>query len=144
MATKKQRRRRQKGMRHEYEYVYVDDEGREVEVDEDDDEAARPGAKASSAKAAKTPAKRGATRSTRAIQPPSWRRVGKRGLIFAPLMFVVVSILDPDRELSFKVTQTLFLLMIFLPFSYVMDSLTYRMWRRRTAEADGEATRRRR
>ena len=28
------------------------------------------------------------------IQPPSWRRVGKRALIFAPFMFIAVSLLD--------------------------------------------------
>jgi hypothetical protein len=132
MPTKKQRRRRAKDRRHEYEYVYVDEEGREVEAVEDEP--------------APTAAKRdGGARSrrtapTRTIQPPSWRRVGKRALIFAPLMFVTVMLLAPgDTSLAFVFGQTLFLLLIFLPFSYVMDSMTYRIWRRRTGQTDGAA-----
>jgi hypothetical protein len=138
VATKKQRRRRQKGRRHEYEYVYVDEEGKEVEVDEDDEPEDRP-----ESRAAKTNGRKGA-RSVRAggreIQPASWRRVGKRGLIFAPLMFLVVTLLAPDdATLVQNVAQTLFLLTVFLPFSYLMDVMTYRMWRRR---AQGGAARR--
>jgi len=129
MATKKQRRRRQKGKRHEYEYVYVDDEGNEVEgAEAPDDEAPARSSRAEGRKSAR-PTRGGG----RQVQPPSWRRVGKRGLIFAPLMFVVVTLLAPDTASPVQnVLQTLFLLLVFLPFSYVMDSMTYRMWRRRT------------
>ena len=123
MPSRKQRRRQAKERRHEYEYVYVDDEGREVEVDEAELEERRNG----KAKRAE-PAARGG----RIVQPPSWQRVGKRALIFAPLMFATVYLLGRD-DLSTQqmVIQTLVLLGVFLPFSYFMDSLTYRAYQRR-------------
>jgi hypothetical protein len=136
VPTKKQRRRRAKDRRHEYEYVYVDEEGREVEA-VDEPEAAT---------ASKRDGARGTGRaaSGRTIQPPSWRRVGKRALIFAPLMFLTVMLLAPDdASLVANLAQTLFLLLIFLPFSYVMDSMTYRIWRRRMGQTDSGAAGRR-
>ncbi len=144
MPTRKQRRRREKGRRHEYEYVYVDEEGREVEVDDAEEaEAARPQGREPAAADGKRPkASRTGARAGRTVQPPSWRRVGKRGLIFAPLMFLVVTILSPDFSTAERIQQTLFLLLVFLPFSYVMDSMTYRMWRRRAGAAEGSSERR--
>jgi hypothetical protein len=133
VATKKQVRRRQKERRHEWEEVYVDAEGNVVDVaDEAEEKPAR---------AAKTqPARRAQARPGRTINPPSWNRVLKRGLIFAPLMYITVALLAPDgATLAQNVTQTAFLLMVFLPFSYAMDALTYRMWRRRTGEPDARA-----
>ena len=140
MPTRKQRRRRQKGRRHEYEYVYVDEEGREVEVAPEENGAAPKSARAASApKGARS---RGATRE---IPPPSWRRVLKRGLIFAPLMFITVHFLaGDDLDTGQKLAQTAFLLLIFLPFSYVLDSMTHRMYRRRIErEAGGGASKKR-
>src|SRR5687768_7907859 len=84
MPTRKQRRRQAKAKRHEYEYVYVDEEGNEVEVAEDDVKAERTASRNGRAK----PNPR-AARGAR-VQAPSWSRVAKRGLIFAPLMFVTV------------------------------------------------------
>ena len=84
MPTRKQRRRQAKAKRHEYEYVYVDEEGNEVEVAEDDVKAERTASRNGRAK----PNPR-AARGAR-VQPPSWSRVAKRGLIFAPLMFITV------------------------------------------------------
>lgn len=137
MATKKQRRRRVKERRHEYEYVYVDDEGREVEVDEAEEEPA------TAAKADDRARSRPARAGGRRMQPPSWRRVGKRALIFAPLMFLTVTLLAPeDVTLAQNVAQTAFLLAIFLPFSYAMDALTYRIWRKRTGQTEPAARRR--
>ena len=125
MPSRKQRRRRAKDRRHEYEYVYVDEEGREVEVDADE-------ARAPAAEAAKSNGRRPRpTAGGRTIQPPSWRRVGKRGLIFAPILFLFVTFLYRDLTPVQRVTQTLFLLAVFLPFSYVMDSVTYRLYQRR-------------
>jgi hypothetical protein len=127
MPTRKQRRRRQKGRRHEYEYVYVDDEGNELDVDEDEVRSAqRPSTDG------KTRAR--SVRSNPRIQPPSWRRVLRRGVIFAPLMFVTVMLLDSGSDET-TVPQELFmtawLLLIFLPFSYFMDSFMYRRHVRR-------------
>ena len=136
MPSKKQRRRREKSRRHEYEYVYVDDDGREVEVDPE--ELPRPAARDGASRRAAP-----ATRGGRKIQPPSWTRVAKRGLLFAPLMFLTVSFLDRNLSVERRVSQTLFLLAFFLPFSYVMDSLMYRSYLRRTGTAPPESQRRR-
>jgi hypothetical protein len=124
VATKKQRRRRQKGRRHEYEYVYVDDEGNEVEVDADEVKAQRAASRNGRAKP------RAAQAGPR-IQPPSWRRTFKRGAIIAPLMFITVMLLDRDLIWWQVVVQTAWLMAIFLPFSYFMDSFMYRRYQRR-------------
>jgi hypothetical protein len=125
VPTRKQRKRRAKERRHDYEYVYVDEEGREVEVDE-------PGAKSKAA-----PSKNGRAvtgRGGRKIDPPSWNRVGKRALIFAPLMFLTIRFLGNGEPLAASVLQTLFLMAIFLPFSYFMDSFLYRTYKRRAEQ----------
>ena len=129
MPTRKQRRRRQKGRRHEYEYVYVDDDGNEVEVDADELKTARA--------ASRNGTKPRPARANPRIQPPSWRRVGKRGLFFAPLMFITVMLLDQQLELWQVAVQTAWLLAIFLPFSYFMDSFMYRRYTRRTGGDPG-------
>ena len=126
MPTRKQRRRREKGRRHEYEYVYVDEEGNELDVTEDEVRAEQAAARNGRTRA------RPATPANSRIQPPSWRRVGKRGLIFAPLMFVTVMVLDNQLELWQVAVQTLWLLAIFLPFSYFLDSFMYRRHVKRT------------
>jgi hypothetical protein len=133
VPSRKQRRRREKSRRHEYEYVYVDEEGREVEVDpgelrkERDDKPG--GAKPASA------GRGGGGRPMRKVQPPSWSRVGRRALIFAPLMFITVSLLGRSLTIGQRVVETLFLLVFFLPFSYVMDTIVYRSYLRRTGQA---------
>lgn len=134
MPTRKQRRRRQKDRRHEYEYVYVDDEGNEVEVAADDAQAER--------RASKNGRARPRTSNRPAVPPPSWRRVGKRGLIFAPLMFITVMLLD-DKDLGWVawLTQTALLLGVFLPFSYFVDTYMYRRYLRRTGADPGAAKR---
>ena len=135
MPTRKQRRRQQKERRHDYEYVYVDDEGHEVEVAAGDAKVQR-----AVPQNGKTRQRASASANARAgarIQPPSWRRVGKRGLIFAPLMFVTVMLLDNGLELWQVAIQTAWLLAIFLPFSYFLDSMMYRRYRRRIG-ADGD------
>jgi hypothetical protein len=124
MPSRKQRRRQAKERRHEYEYVYVDDEGREIEIDEAELEERRNG-KPKRPEAA-------AARGGRTVKPPSWQRVGKRALIFAPLMFLTVYLLGrDDLSTGQMLIQTLVLLAIFLPFSYLMDTITYRAYQRR-------------
>jgi hypothetical protein len=122
MPSRKQRRRRAKDRRHDYEFVYVDEEGQEVEVDPDD------------AQAPKRTERRGqpTTRSGRAVLPASWQRVGKRALLFAPLMFITIRILEKKETLLTSALRTAFLMALFLPFSYVMDTLLYRSYLRRT------------
>jgi hypothetical protein len=133
VPTRKQRRRQQKLRRHEYEEVYVDAEGKVVEADELDEPEP---AGRRNGRTAVRPA-RASARAGRTIQPPSWRRVLKRGLIFGPIMFVLISILPGGDEITLlaRVTNTLMLLLIFLPFSYVMDTVTYRIWLKRTGQA---------
>ena len=121
MPTRKQRRRRAKERRHEYEYVYVDEEGREVEVEPDETKA--------SDQKDRRPARTGA--AGRTIEPPSWRKVGRRALIFGPLMFITIRLLERGEPIEYSLGRTLFLLLIFLPFSYVMDAVMYRTWQRR-------------
>ncbi|HEY7148112.1 MAG TPA: hypothetical protein VH420_01580 [Gaiellaceae bacterium] len=127
MPTRKQRKRRAKERRHDYEYVYVDEEGREVEVDEPEQKAA-----------AKSRNGRPVTgRGGRTIQPPSWSRVGKRALIFAPIMFLTIRFLGKGDPVAASVFQTVFLLLVFLPFSYVMDSFLYRTYKKRAEQTKG-------
>lgn len=121
MPSRKQRRRRAKERRHEWEEVWVDDEGNELEAPPEDEPPSR------NARTARRPRQTG----MRQVQPPSWRRVAKRGLIFAPLMFLTVSFLSTSLSQTEKVLQTVFLLAFFLPFSYAMDALMYRMYLRR-------------
>jgi hypothetical protein len=134
VPSKKQRRRQQKSRRHEYEYVYVDDEGREVEVDPAELKARRedrPARKAASGK-------RQPSRSRRTVQPPSLQRVVKRGLLFAPVMYVVLSFVGKGDEMSavWRVGQTAILLAFFLPFSYLMDKIAWKTYQRRLAAAE--------
>jgi Flp pilus assembly protein TadB len=130
MPSRKQRRRRAKERRHEYEYVYVDEEGNEVNAAEVEPEAARNGKRPSG------PARKpGQARRGPAVQPPSWNRVGKRGLIFAPIMFLTVMLIGGELTLAQQIVQTVLLLAIFLPFSYVLDSMAYRRYLRRTGQA---------
>jgi hypothetical protein len=137
VPTRKQRRRQQKLRRHEWEEVYVDDEGREL-APEEVEELGVAAAPATSAGARKAGAGQQPQRGRmRAMQPPSWKRVLKRAAIFAPMMYIVISLLPGGGDLSLqaRLLQTAYLILIFMPFSYVMDSMTYRLWKRRTERA---------
>lgn len=126
MATRKQRRRRAKEQRHDY--VWVDDEGNEVDLD---DPPAEGKAKAS------------ASRFERDPQAPSWQRTFRRGAIFAPIMFGTVFLLSPELPTSTKVTQTLLIVAIFIPFSYFIDRVFYRSAQRRRARGEQASSGRR-
>jgi hypothetical protein len=119
MPTRKQRRRRQKELRHEY--VWEDEEGNELDPSE----------------ARETPSRRArpATRPGREPQAPSAQRTLKRALIFAPIMFVTVMLLSGDQSLAQQVFQTLFIVVVFIPFSYFLDRLFWRSYQRRLARA---------
>ena len=141
MPTKKQRRRQQKNRRHEWEYVYVDEEGHEVDVDpgelrttkKDGKDKERP-------RATGTPPRRTDARGrpARQIEPPSWRRVFKRALIFAPIFVVALALLNRGSILQ-AVAQAVPLLVFFIPFSYFTDWLAYRTFQKRMGRADGTA-----
>lgn len=124
MPSRKQRKRRAKDRRHEWEYVYVDDEtGEEVEAPEDEP-ISRNGKRSPQQAKAKASGQR-------EVQPPSWRKVGKRGLLFAPLMFLTVTLLSGDLTMTQRLVNTAFLLAFFLPFSYAMDALMFRLYKKR-------------
>jgi hypothetical protein len=134
MPTRKQRRRQAKNKRHEYEYVYVDEDGNEVEVDADDARAERPASRNGRVK----PNPR--TRQGVRVQPPTWGRVAKRGLIFAPLLFITVMFTSPDTTLLQQAFTAVWLMVIFLPFSYFMDSFMYKRYLKRTGAAPPSKT----
>jgi hypothetical protein len=121
MPTRKQRRRRAKEHRHEY--VWEDDEGNELDPSE-----------LSTRTDASPP--RPAARPAKEPQAPSWRRTFKRGLIFAPIMFVTVTLLSGDLSLSQQITQTALIVAIFVPFSYLLDGVFWRSYKKRAARRE--------
>jgi hypothetical protein len=141
VPSRKQRRRRQKERRHEYEYVYVDEQGEEVDVDPAAVETPAPTPARAKPKSKPQSA---AFRGGREVPPPSWRRVGKRGLIFAPFMFLTLLLLSGDQSYGVLAVNTVVLLAFFLPFSYVLDSIMYRVYLKRTGAAAPRTASRRR
>ena len=131
MATKKQQRRRQKLKRHEYEEVYVDEEGNVLPPEEAEELVVA----SSSRKAERTAKPRPTTRAGRVLEPPSWRKTFKRGLLFFPLMLITVILLGRELTLAQQIFQTVVLMGFFLPFSYFMDTLMWRSYERRAARA---------
>jgi hypothetical protein len=125
MASKKQRRRRAKEQRHDY--VWIDDEGNELDRESARDESSSPAR---------------STRGKREPQAPSWIRTFKRAAIFAPIMFGTVLLLSPKLATETKITQTLLIVAIFVPFSYFVDRLMYRSHLRRQERARQPAGRR--
>lgn len=130
MANQKQRRRRAKEKRHEYELVEIDAEGNETvltasELRTDEPAKGRPSSRGKSS----TKPPRGTP------QPPSWPRVAKRGVMFAPIFLATVLLLSGGK-LSFAgaVLQTILLLFVFVPFSYLMDRVVWRSHQKRLAK----------
>jgi len=78
-------------------------------------------------------------RGRRPVEPPSLRRTMKRGLLFFPLMLLVVFLIGAEELTTLqKVVQTLMLMLFFLPFSYFMDSLVWRSYQKRLAKQAAE------
>jgi len=120
MATRKQRRRRAKEHRHEY--VWEDGEGNELDPDE-----------VPTHRADGRGSQRRAAGAGRQAQPPSWPRTFKRALVFAPIMFVTVMLLSSNLTLAQQLTQTAFIVAIFVPFSYFLDGVFWRSYQKRVA-----------
>jgi hypothetical protein len=146
MPSRKQRRRRAKERRHEYEYVYVDDEGQELDPDEVEEEAPPEPKRGRAVRAAapkdgskpkpaarRSPAKAGAA-NIRPVPPPSWRRVLRRGVIFAPFMLIAIALLGRGLTWTARILETLWLLVLFVPFSYVIDRMMYRRYLRQIGQ----------
>jgi hypothetical protein len=127
MPTRKQRRRRAKEHRHEY--VWEDAEGNELDAEE-----------GPIRKAGSKSERSASPRPGRQAQAPSWRRTLKRGLVFAPIMFVTVMLLSNDLTLADQLIQTAFIVAIFVPFSYFLDGVMWRSFKKREArrEAGGK------
>jgi hypothetical protein len=123
MPTRKQRRRRAKEHRHEY--VWEDAEGNELDAEEVPVRKAEPQSQ-----------RRVTARPGREPQAPSWRRTLKRGLIFAPIMFVTVMLLSNDLPLADQLLQTAFIVAIFIPFSYFLDGVMWRSAKKREARRE--------
>jgi hypothetical protein len=136
MPSKKQRRKRQKERRHEYEYVYVDEEGHEVEPPPEEVETGRNGKKNAPAVArGRAPQKRPAKGAARQVPPPSWKRALKRGGIFAPFMLVTLYLLSGKKSgWGPVIIQTAYLLVLFVPFSYLVDRAMHRRYLRQTGQ----------
>jgi hypothetical protein len=127
MATRKQRRRRQKEFRHEY--VWEDERGNPIDVQELRSERVEKGARAQGGSS---------PRGGRTVQPPSWHRTFRRSLIFAPIFLLMVLLLNGGRGgLAYALFNTVLLLAIFIPFSYLMDKLLWRSFQKRQAKARG-------
>lgn len=132
MPTKKQRRRRQKDRRHDYEFVYVDDDGREVEVDPEELEQAP--LKNGKQVAKRAPQKGRDGRPARQVAPPSWSKIGKRALIFFPLIFLAFSFVNSKQPVGTRLLVTIVYTAFFLPFMYLMDRAMYRSYLKRTGQ----------
>jgi hypothetical protein len=132
VANQKQRRRRAKEKRHQYDLVEIDAEGNETVLTAGEVKPDTP--PKSSAKSAKNGRGGGGRTGRGTPQPPSWHRVLKRGALFAPIFLATVMLLGGGR-LSFigAVIQTIFLLAVFVPFSYFMDRLMWRSHQKRLA-----------
>jgi hypothetical protein len=143
MPSRKQRRRRQKARRHEYEVVYVDEQGHEVEVDPADLDEAQPGRNGK--RDPKAERKKSADgRPVRTVQPPSWSRVGRRALIFFPLIFIAFSLLNSNQGFATRFLVTAVYTAFFIPFMYLLDRAMYRAYLKRTGRAQAGSSQRRR
>jgi hypothetical protein len=61
--------------------------------------------------------------------------VAKRAAVFAPVMVIVVYLLRPkNSSVAGLVSQVAILLLFFLPFSYYMDVIMYRQYRKRIGD----------
>jgi hypothetical protein len=126
VPSRKQRRRRAKLQRHEYEYVLETDEGEEVIESPRAAEVAAP----RNGKPAKEPVGP-LDRHGKPIAKPSLRRVLRRTAIFAPLIALFIYFTADNITVFGLILNVGLLLAFFMPFSYVVDIVVYRMlWRR--------------
>jgi len=142
MATEKQRRRRAKEKRHAYDLVEIDEEGNERVVTSSalrSSEPAKSKAKSSSAKSSSAQGGRPARGGRGTPQPPSWNRVLKRGALFSPAFFAIIYILGGKQtSVVAALINAIFLVGVFIPFSYFLDGL---MWRQYVKRNPGAAKR---
>ena len=71
-------------------------------------------------------------------KPPSWSRVVRRAAIFGPIFFLVILLLGGSKtSIAAALIQTVFLVVIFVPFSYFMDRFVWRSYQKRLAKTKG-------
>ena len=125
MPSRKQRRKREKLQRHEYEYVIETEDGEEIVERPPEVEATEKNGKPRKSVAGPV------DRHGKPIAKPSFRRVLRRTAIFGPLIAIFIYITAKDLSPAGLVLNVLLLLAFFMPLSYVVDTVVYRMlWRR--------------
>jgi hypothetical protein len=127
MPTRKQRRRRDKDFRHDVRVYEVDEEGNEIAISElrtREDEKAP-------AKKAKSSAKK-PVRGMKEVQPPSWKRSIKRGGLMGGALCLALIFLFKNGPLVSRVGIGVFYLVAFIPLTYFMDRMLYRMYLKRS------------
>ncbi|MET1008935.1 MAG: hypothetical protein ABWY96_02620 [Gaiellaceae bacterium] len=125
MPSRKQRRKREKLQRHEYEYVIETEDGEEILERPPEVEATEKNGKPRKAVAGPV------DRHGKPIAKPSFRRVLRRTAIFGPLIAIFIYITGEGLSPAGLVLNVLLLLAFFMPLSYVVDTVVYRMlWRR--------------
>ena len=130
MPSRKQRRRREKLQRHDYEYVVETEEGEEVAVER----ARELEKRKATGRDGRADQKGPVDRRGRPIPKPSLQRVLKRTAIFAPILVLFVFFMAPQLSTVQKAFQAVILLAFFIPFSYTVDVLVYRLVTRRYAQ----------
>jgi hypothetical protein len=130
MPTRKQRGRRAKDFRHDVRVFEVDEEGNEVAISElrTRDEEKAPAKKATKAK---TPAKK-PVRGMKEVQPPSWRRSIKRGGLMGGALCLALIFLFKNGPIESRVAIGLFYFAAFIPMTYFLDRMMYRMYLKRS------------
>jgi hypothetical protein len=137
MPSRKQRRRREKSHRHEWEYVEVDPEtGEERTVAPAELKAEKP--EKPKRETAKPSSKGGKPRSSSRMkepEPASWQKVFKRTAFFAPLiaifMYWTTKNTKDGASWAKILINTAILIAVFVPFSYFVDTMTYRFYSKR-------------
>jgi hypothetical protein len=125
MPSRKQRRKREKLQRHEYEYVIETEDGEEILERPPEVDATEKNGKPRKAVAGPV------DRHGKPIAKPSFRRVLRRTAIFGPLIAIFIYITAKDLSPAGLVLNVLLLLAFFMPLSYVVDTVVYRLlWRR--------------
>ena len=134
MANQKQRRRRAKEKRHAYDLVEIDAEGNETVLIGDRAQV-RGRRQRARRRSPSPPVRQAKSRGRGTPQPPSWPRVLKRGALFAPIFLATVLLLGGNRLTLRRArsSRRVFLLAVFVPFSYFMDRLVWRSHQKRQA-----------
>ena len=128
MASKKQQKRRDKSLRHglgrhAFEYVSVDEEGNEI-IEDQPDKPARSAAKGGKGKGA-APAR--GRREPKAPQPPSLKRLGKRGALFLPVI-LLLTLSQKKVSIDARIMQAVLFAVVFVAIMWGSDWLIYRIW----------------